>query len=106
MWGFLFVLGGLFLLSSEDYTLFESYLYFDDLFTTNSMGMTWIVFWKFTRCEVLPCMVISKILGIMVQKTLVKMNVCGMLSPVPPIVAWVPSPSICFLNLGTEAHAA
>lgn len=106
MWGFLFVLGGLFLLSSEDYTLFKSYLYFDDLFTTYSMGMTWLVFWKFTRCEVLPCMVINKILGIMVQKTLVKMNVCGMLSPVPPIVAWVPSPSICFLNLSTEAHAA
>lgn len=36
MWGFLFVLGGLFLLSNEGYTLLESYLYFDDLLTTGS----------------------------------------------------------------------
>lgn len=54
----------------------------------------------------------------MVQKKLVKMNVCGMLFLVPPIVTWVPnsllkvihpnlhpSPSMCFLNLSTEAHA-
>lgn len=63
-------------------------------------------------------MVISKILGIMVQKQLVKMNVCGLLFLVPPIVAWVPNPplkvihptlhpslSMCFLNLSTETRA-
>lgn len=75
MWRFLFVLGGLFLVSSEGYTLFESYLYFDDLFTTDSKGIPWIVCWKITRCEVLPCIMISKILGIMVQKKISK-NEC------------------------------
>lgn len=55
----------------------------------------------------------------MFRKKIVKMNVCGTLSLVPPIVAWVPNPllkvihpnlytipSMCFLNLSTEAHAA
>lgn len=88
MWGFLFVLGGLFLLSSEGYTLCLNHTCI--LMTCSQpilREFPRIVCWKITRCEVLPCMLISKVLGIMVQKQLVKMNVCGMLFLVPPIVA-------------------
>lgn len=43
-------------------------------------------------------MVISGILGIMVQKELVKMNVCRMLSVIPPVVFWVSNPLLKIIH--------